>query len=453
MASSTATTDTAERTRDQSPSGDRPNMSDLRIVLLGKNASQNNIVGNIILDKYVFGKKSSPDVEEHSEKVERRNITVISTTQLLKSTLSQSQLTQKVSAVCPPEPHVIILVLQHTDFSERLRDRLPSVLNCFGEQAMKRTMILTTDDEKHSAKHKSENEYIQQISTECGGGRLTLKNTQRSQILQKVDEIITREFKTKQGSSVTQEDRRQKEKEQENSYRKLDVSNAISSSEIKKLTLVLCGYDAGLKTSMAKLLLGKKRPISTQQESVHVWSEVEIHGRVISVVELPAVNHLSEEEVMRQTLRCVSLCDPGVHVFLLIVPDAPLTDEDKAEMEKIQKIFYSREHFIVLFTSEFALEEPVTEFVKSSTDSQGLIGLCGGQYRVMGLKQPENSRQIPDLLGYIENMKTEPYSLQTYVKAQENRVRHETEEKNKEELKRMKKEIQDLKEKIQSDGE
>ncbi|KAK7175546.1 hypothetical protein R3I93_002460 [Phoxinus phoxinus] len=441
MASSTATTDTAERTRDQSPSGNRPNMSDLWIVLLGKNASENNRVGNIILDKCVFGKKLFQDVEKFSEKVEGRNITVISTTHLLKSDLSLSQLTQKVSAVCPPEPHVIILVLQHKDFSKKNRERLPSVLNCFGEQAMKRTMILTTDDEKHSAKHKSENEYIQQISTECGGGRLTLKNTQRSQILQKVDEIITREFKTKQGSSVTQEhrrseDRRPKEMEEQNRYHKLDVSNTISSSEIKKLTLVLCGYDAGLKSYMSELLLGKKRPISTQSRSVHVWSDVEIHDRVISLVELPAVNHLSEEEVMRQTLHCVSLCDPGVHVFLLIVPVGPLTDGERSEIEKIQKIFDSREHFIVLFTS-YSTKGRAEDFIEHSPDSQRLFSLCGGQYRVMGLKELENSRQIPELLDYIENMKTEPYSLQTYVKAQENRVRHETEDKYKAELKKM----------------
>ncbi|ROI63311.1 hypothetical protein DPX16_0582 [Anabarilius grahami] len=53
-------------------------------------------------------------------------------------------------------------------------------------------------------------------------------------------------------------------------------------------------------------------------------SDVQLHGRQISLVELLALSRLSEEEVMCQVLRCVSLCDPGVHVFLLIIPDAPL---------------------------------------------------------------------------------------------------------------------------------
>ncbi|KAL0198987.1 hypothetical protein M9458_007527, partial [Cirrhinus mrigala] len=91
-----------------------------------------------------------------------------------------------------------------------------------------------------------------------------------------------------------------------------------------------------------------------------------------------------------------------------------------------------------------------TDLVKSSTESQSLISRCGGQYRVMGLNEPENSRQIPELLDYIENMKTEPYSLQMYVKAQENRIRHELEEQHKKEPKRMEDEVKELKQKIQS---
>ncbi|CAM4315987.1 unnamed protein product [Leuciscus chuanchicus] len=222
----------------------------------------------------------------------------------------------------------------------------------------------------------------------------------------------------------------------------------------KKLNLVLCGKDTTLKVSLSKLLRGKLIKPSYQRESSEecVKREERIHGRVISLVELPAVNQLSEEEVMCQTLRCVSLCDPGVHVFLLIIPAGPMTDENKAEIEKIQSIFSSREHFILLFTSDLPVEEPVTDLVKSSPDSQRLISLCGGQYRVMGLNGPEHPRQILELLDYIENMKIEPYSLQMYVKAQKTRVRRETEEKYIEELKRMENENKELKQNTQLEG-
>ncbi|KAL0199312.1 hypothetical protein M9458_007852, partial [Cirrhinus mrigala] len=178
-------------------------------------------------------------------------------------------------------------------------------------------------------------------------------------------------------------------------------------------------------------------------------SDVDLHGRLINLVELPALIRLSEEEVMRQTLHCVSLCHPGVHAFIIIIPVGPLTNEDKAEIETIQKIFDSREHFVLLFSTNLSVEG-LANLVKSNTECQRLISHCGGQYRLMGLKEPGNSRQIPELLDYIENMKTEPYSVQMYVRTQENRVRHELEEQHKKELKKMEDQIM---QKIQSEDD
>ncbi|RXN24149.1 GTPase IMAP family member 8-like protein [Labeo rohita] len=168
------------------------------------------------------------------------------------------------------------------------------------------------------------------------------------------------------------------------------------------------------------------------------------HGRSLTLVKLPALTRLSEDEVRHQTLRCMSVCDSGVHAFLLIIPDDPLNNEDKAEIEKIQKIIDSREHFMVLFTTELTVSETVTDLITSRPESQKLIDLCGGQYCVMGLNEPDNSRSVPELLKYIEDMNIEPYSLQMYVKAQENRVRRETEEKYKKELKRMENKIKEF---------
>ncbi|KAL1246490.1 hypothetical protein QQF64_034624 [Cirrhinus molitorella] len=150
----------------------------------------------------------------------------------------------------------------------------------------------------------------------------------------------------------------------------------------------------------------------TDRWSERVWSEVETHGRLISLVELPALSQLSEEEVIHQTLRCVSLCHSGVHAFIIIIPAGPLTDGDKAEMKEIQKIFDSRQHFVLLFTTDHSNGAPEMDFIKSSPESQRLISLYGNQYNAIRLKEQRKSKQIPKLLDYVENMKTEPYSLQ-----------------------------------------
>ncbi|XP_049331752.1 golgin subfamily A member 6-like protein 22 [Astyanax mexicanus] len=120
-----------------------------------------------------------------------------------------------------------------------------------------------------------------------------------------------------------------------------------------------------------------EREFSAESSSVCVKREAEVCGRRISLVELPALysSQLSEEEVMRETLRCVSLCDPGVHAFLLVLPEGRLTDGDKGELEKIQMIFGTkfRQHTIVLITQS-SQNKPLDQ------DSESLVKTYGQTY-------------------------------------------------------------------------
>ncbi|RXN21856.1 GTPase IMAP family member 8-like protein [Labeo rohita] len=195
------------------------------------------------------------------------------------------------------------------------------------------------------------------------------------------------------------------------------ASDGVTTTGKAKLNIVLCGNNPTLKNSVSKMFRGK--PSKSQKEMSKVCQKREgtIHGRQISVIELPALTRLSEEEVMRETLQCLSLCDPGVHLFILITSVCPLTNEDKAEMEKVKRIFNSNEHFMVLFTTE--IDQSVIDFVS----------LYGSWHSVVPLKDQRNSEKISDLFDRIESMKTDPYSLQTYIRAPEKRVRQELEEK------------------------
>ncbi|XP_043079541.1 GTPase IMAP family member 8-like isoform X2 [Puntigrus tetrazona] len=184
-----------------------------------------------------------------------------------------------------------------------------------------------------------------------------------------------------------------------------------------KLNIVLCGHNSTLKNSVSKMFRGKPSKSQKEMSKVCQMREAMIHGRQIKVIELPALCRLSEEEMMRETLSCLSLCDPGVHVFIFVTSVYPLTNEDRAEMEKIKGIFNSNEHLMMLFITE--LDQSVREFVS----------LYKSRYSVMGLKDQRNSEKILDLFDHIETMKTEPYSLQTYMRVPEKRVRHELEGK------------------------
>jgi len=144
---------------------------------------------------------------------------------------------------------------------------------------------------------------------------------------------------------------------------------------------------------------------------------MDLHGHVISVLELPALIHLSEEEVMRQTLRCVSLCHPGVHVFLLIIPDS-LNKEDKAEMEEIQRIFSLRinKHMMILIMQD---SEHQTEELNEET--QSVIERFGGRHHFFGPSTRvstlmENIEQMLELMKFEEMEK----KIQTHLQSQGN---------------------------------
>lgn len=115
---------------------------------------------------------------------------------------------------------------------------------------------------------------------------------------------------------------------------------------------MLCGTDGTLKASLLDLLLGQREQESS---SICVTSKGEVFGHLITLVEMPALynTQLSESDTTDSTL-CLSLCDPGVHAFLIIIPEGPLTDEDKAEIETFQRMFSSRvnDHTIFIINTE-----------------------------------------------------------------------------------------------------
>ncbi|XP_059424858.1 trichohyalin-like [Carassius carassius] len=416
----------------------------LRIVLIGKNGSENSRVGNITVGTEAFNREAPFYFQQHSMKisgeVEGRHITVINT-HLLQPNLSHQQITQGVRecvSLSAPGPHVFVLVLQYKDFSENDKHRVKCVLNLFSYQAMKHTIVLTTDEEPRTSKLASViwNNVIHDLIKECGGGNLQFDPTNqgwRSELFRKIENILKKEHKeflicdmheddgssvdgdlSRSGGSIRGDD---KDDSELNDSTQTASDGGVTTTGKTKLNIVLCGYNPTLKNSVSKMFRGITSKSQKEMSKVCVKKEGKIHGRQISVIELPALTRLSEEEVLRETLHCLSLCDPGVHLFILVSPVCPLNNEDRAEMEKIKGILNSNEHFMVLFITE--LDQSVRDFYHS---------LYGSWYIVMGLKDQRISEKISDLFDRIDGMKTEPYSLQMHISAPEKRVRHELEE-------------------------
>ncbi|CAI5681828.1 unnamed protein product [Oreochromis niloticus] len=201
----------------------------------------------------------------------------------------------------------------------------------------------------------------------------------------------------------------------------------IKSELIKpSLNLVLCGRRGAGKTSAAKAILGQTELHSVSNSSECVKHQGEVCGRCVSLVELPALYGKPQEAVMEESLRCISLCDPeGVHAFILVLPVAPLTDEDKGELETIQNTFSSRDNdfTMILFTVDSDPTDPaVVNFVRQDKDIQKLCQSYRGRYVVLNIKE---KKTIVKVLHEVERMKAEGskcFTKDMFTKAQMEKV-------------------------------
>ncbi|KAG1960628.1 GTPase IMAP family member 8-like [Pimephales promelas] len=362
-------------------------VSDLRVVLLGKSVSENSEVGNFILGRAAFDSEAPPDVVERvGGRLKDRRVTIINSPQLLNTHISDHQITKTVREcvyLSDPGPHVIVLLLKHDQCSAEDQECVEKVLDSFSEQVHQHTMVLTTQEPTQT------NDILQKIIQKCCNRHFSLHgNGSPDDLLQTFEDIV-----------------------QTNDGRHLDCAEASQCLTMKqqdterqgeKLNLVVCGSDGTLKSSISERILQQKDR----------RSDMDLHGHVISVLELPALfnTRLSEEEVMRQTLRCVSLCHPGVHVFLLIIPDS-LNNEDKAEMEEIQRIFSSRinKHMMILImqNSEHQTEELDEETQSVIERFEGRHHFFGPTTRVSTLM--ENIEQM------LEENRGEFFSTETFL--------------------------------------
>ncbi|CAI5682630.1 unnamed protein product [Oreochromis niloticus] len=317
--------------------------------------------------------------------------------------LSLKTVTEMKSCVslCPPGPNVLLLLVRPSDFSGRNRKTLKVILNLFGEDALKHSMVIIT--------HKEETDLsVKLLLSDCDRRHYNMFEKDHKQLMEKIENIV-HENKGKFLTVSEETIRRQPE--------------LIKPS----LNLVLCGRKAAGKTSAAKAILGQTELHSVSNSSECVKHQGEVCGRWVSLVELPALYGKPQEAVVEESLRCISLCDPeGVHAFILVLPVAPLTDEDKRELETIQNTFSSRvnDYTMILFTVHSDPTDPtVVTFIKENKDIQELCESCGGRSVVLNMKE---NQAIVELIDRVENMRPEgpsSFTITMLFKAQIERVK------------------------------
>ncbi|MBN3322747.1 GIMA7 GTPase, partial [Atractosteus spatula] len=180
---------------------------------------------------------------------------------------------------------------------------------------------------------------------------------------------------------------------------------------------------------------------------------------------------LSEEEVVRQTGRCVSLCEQGIQAFLLVIPLGQLTDEEKGGVEWIQRRFGERAVGFTMLLLTYGDElgsSSVEESLRGNRELGLLVDRCEGRYHSCR-KSCSRQAEVTELLQKIDSMvsgnRDSCYTREMYKEVElrlqevEKMIRQPEKPvaKRQEELeemkRRMEEKIQNLQEKLQSKEE
>ncbi|XP_032363960.1 GTPase IMAP family member 8 isoform X2 [Etheostoma spectabile] len=379
--------------------------SAFRIVLLGKSEDKQNKIGNFIIGNQSVYNQTRPvstsKCVANSGEWRGKPLTVVKTPDMFS--LSEKNLRREVincMTLCPPGPNALLLLVKPSEFTEENRQSLKFILSLFGQDAFEYSMIILTHPWKGMTVP------VNELLKDCGGRHYSMSEDNHGSLMEKIEETANKNIKP-------------------------------------ALNLVLCGRRGAGKTSAANAILGHTEFPLVSNSSEWVKHQGDVYGRLVSLVELPALYGKPQEAVMEESFRCISLCDQeGVHAFILVLPVGPLTDEDKGELQTIQNTFSSavNDFTMILFTVESDPTAPAVVNFLEDKDIQEFCESCRGSY-VLNIK---DKQQIPELLDGVEKMRDSEsrfFTKDMFTKAQMKKVA------------RLTAELQDVKKKSEVEGD
>ncbi|XP_056587527.1 GTPase IMAP family member 8-like isoform X2 [Triplophysa dalaica] len=190
-----------------------------------------------------------------------------------------------------------------------------------------------------------------------------------------------------------------------------------SQSEIRMVMTggrQLMGVEASGKSSAGNIILGRNAFDTSRRTARSVQSTGNVHGRRLTVVDTPGWWwHYSVEITpkfdRRELIRSPTLCLPGPHAFLLVIPvDLAFPSVYRITLEQQLK-FLSKEvwrHIIVLFTStEPACDESsLKSKIRKWPDLEQLLKRCHNRYHILNINNKSDNTQVITLLEKIEKM-------------------------------------------------
>ncbi|KAJ8284526.1 hypothetical protein COCON_G00033760 [Conger conger] len=186
-----------------------------------------------------------------------------------------------------------------------------------------------------------------------------------------------------------------------------EESECCQAQSQSALRIVLLGVRWAGKSSAGNIILGREE-FDSRVGTVHcVKRQGETAGRQLVVVDTSGwVWHSAQDATIRveQEIACsVSLCHPGPHAILLVIPMGSPGKRYKKAVRKHLELLSETvwNHTIVLFTKGDTTDLNIE---KGGKRLQLLLEKCGNRYHILDNKSKDNCTQVTELLEKIEEM-------------------------------------------------
>ncbi|XP_038143035.1 GTPase IMAP family member 8-like [Cyprinodon tularosa] len=380
-------------------------VTDLRIVILGKNEDDKTTLSNFLTDGTPYSSQKVKSFDVLYGEWRRKPFTLIKTGDILGLPVESVSHDMKACvALCPPGPNVLLLLANPSDFTKSDRQNLKFVLSFFGTEAFNCAIVITSEDDQGSCFT------INQLVADCGQRIHKMNFHQRQYSVNKLQELMKRIeniVRENKGRYLTFPE---------------DMELISEPKSVKPhLNLVLCGRHTSRKASVARAIL-RDSYCGAFGDSVDVRNQGSVFGRQVSIVELPALYKTPMDTAMKESYRSLSLCEPeGVHAFILVLPlDCP-DDDDKKELETIEKIFDSRitEFTMILFAVEAIFNSSkLLNFLKENRDIQEICQKCNKQFMVFNTQEEQQIHEVLQFVQVMTNVGQKSFTKKMFPKPQ-----------------------------------
>ncbi|XP_021166616.2 GTPase IMAP family member 4 isoform X1 [Fundulus heteroclitus] len=203
-----------------------------------------------------------------------------------------------------------------------------------------------------------------------------------------------------------------------------------AASRLPEIRLVVLGWRWPGKSLTANTILGREEFHLERAAEFCVTRETEVEGRQVVVVDTPGwfSSQDTPASYKQELVRGASLCPPGPHAFLLIIPVGMFTEGDRARVEEHVSLFGEQvwSHTIVVFTwAEVLRKISIERYIhREGKELQWVLRKCKKRFFVVNNSIFGENPQVGQLMKKVERLVAEEGGHYTLEEAKEKPLDH-----------------------------